>query len=83
VEIAKECGNKPLKFETALQRLEEIVDSMEVGEIPLDELLRKYEEGNELLKTCGKQLREAELKIEILKRNGAGETLTPLDIETT
>lgn len=54
---------------------------MEEGEIPLDELLRKYEEGNELLKVCGKQLRDAELKIDLLKKNGAGETLVPLDIE--
>lgn len=80
MEIAND-NRKTVTFETALQRLEEIVDSMEEGEIPLDELLRKYEEGNELLKVCGKQLRDAELKIDLLKKNGAGETLVPLDIE--
>jgi exodeoxyribonuclease VII small subunit len=80
VEIEND-NRKTVTFESALQRLEEIVDSMEEGEIPLDELLRKYEEGNELLKVCGKQLRDAELKIDLLKKNGAGETLVPLDVD--
>lgn len=78
---AKEKEPKDPSFEDALQRLEDIVESMEEGEIPLDDLLKKYEEGNELLKVCGKRLRDAELKIELLKKNGAGETLAPLDTE--
>lgn len=77
----KDKGGDALDFEAALERLEEIVDSMEEGEIPLDDLLRKYEEGSELLKTCGKRLRDAELKIDLLKKSGAGETLSPLDSE--
>lgn len=78
---AKEKGAETLNFEDALQRLEDIVGSMEEGEIALDDLVRKYEEGNELLKVCGKRLRDAELKIELLKKNGSGESLESLDSE--
>ncbi len=78
---AKDKGPKDPNFEEALRRLEEIVESMEEGEIPLEDLLQKYEEGNKLLKVCNKRLRDAELKIELLKKNGNGETLTALDNE--
>ena len=57
-----------LSFETALTKLEAIVDSMESGEVPLAELLAKYEEGSKLLKVCEGRLKEAELKIEKLKK---------------
>jgi exodeoxyribonuclease VII small subunit len=57
-----------LSFEAALTRLETIVDSMEQGEVPLAELLAKYEEGSKLLKVCESRLKEAELKIEKLKK---------------
>ncbi|MDB6116081.1 MAG: xseB [Lacunisphaera sp.] len=57
-----------LSFETALAKLETIVDSMESGEVPLAELLAKYEEGSKLLKVCESRLKDAELKIEKLKK---------------
>ena len=57
-----------LSFETALTKLEAIVDSMEQGEVPLADLLAKYEEGTKLLKACEGRLKEAELKIEKLKK---------------
>jgi exodeoxyribonuclease VII small subunit len=57
-----------LSFEAALTRLEAIVDAMEQGEVPLAELLSKYEEGSKLLRVCEARLKEAELKIEKLKK---------------
>lgn len=57
-----------LSFESALTKLETIVDSMESGDVPLAELLAKYEEGSKLLKVCEGRLKEAELKIEKLKK---------------
>ena len=57
-----------LSFETALAKLETIVDSMESGDVPLAELLAKYEEGSKLLKVCESRLKDAELKIEKLKK---------------
>ena len=59
-------------FETALTQLESIVESMESGEIPLAELLAKFEDGNKLLKICEARLKDAELKIEILKKQKDG-----------
>ncbi len=63
---------QPPSFENALERLEAIVESMESGEVPLAELLAKFEEGNTLLKTCESRLKEAELKIEQLKKQKDG-----------
>ena len=70
-----------LSFEAALAKLEIIVDSMESGEVPLAELLAKYEEGSKLLKACEGRLKEAELTIEKLKKakdgNAAFESFEP------
>ena len=62
-----------LSFEAALTKLETIVDSMEQGEVPLAELLAKYEDGTKLLALCESRLKEAELKIEKLKKQKNGE----------
>lgn len=64
--------NAKLSFETALARLESIVDSMEQGDVPLADLLAKYEEGTKLLKVCETRLKDAELKIEKLKKQKDG-----------
>ena len=61
-----------LSFEAALGKLETIVESMESGEVPLAELLAKFEEGTMLLKVCETRLKEAELKIEQLKKQKDG-----------
>ena len=69
-----------LKFEKALERLEKIVEDLESGNIPLEDALKKYEEGVKLSRLCTQKLAQAESKIEILTRtlNGALE-LGPLD----
>jgi len=61
-----------LTFEAALGQLESIVEAMETGEIPLAELLARFEEGSRLLKICEARLKEAELKIEQLKKQKDG-----------
>ncbi len=58
---------KAVSFEEALEKLETILESMESGDIPLADLVAKFEEGNTLLRLCQKRLQEAELKIEKLK----------------
>jgi exodeoxyribonuclease VII small subunit len=73
---------QPPSFEHALERLETIVESMESGEVPLAELLAKFEEGNTLLKICETRLKEAELKIEQLKKQKDGSTaFTPFETD--
>ena len=55
-------------FEEALEKLETIIESMESGEIPLTELVERFEQGNKLLDLCQKKLKDAELKIERLNK---------------
>jgi len=62
-----------LPFEEALKKLETIVEAMESEELPLEGLLGKYEEGTRLAKICQAKLGEAELKIQQLEKNAAGE----------
>jgi exodeoxyribonuclease VII small subunit len=66
-------------FEEALKRLEAIVETMESEDLPLETLLARYEEGTRLAKACSARLAEAELKIQKLEKNSAGEpVLKPL-----
>lgn len=67
-----------LPFEEALTKLEAIVEAMESDDLPLETLLAKYEEGTKLARVCQSKLAEAELKIQQLEKNAAGEpTLKP------
>jgi len=56
------------KFEDCLQRLEQIVDELEKGNVPLEQALKLFEEGLQLSSSCRKELEEAEGKVEILLR---------------
>jgi exodeoxyribonuclease VII small subunit len=60
-------------FEEALQKLETVVEAMEADDLPLETLLAKYEEGARLVKICQEKLAEAEVKIQQLEKNAAGE----------
>jgi len=61
-----------IKFEDALQRLEEIVDRLETGELPLEDSLKVFEEGVALARRCSKYLEEAEKRIELLTKDDSG-----------
>ncbi|OFV86779.1 MAG: exodeoxyribonuclease VII small subunit [Acidobacteria bacterium RBG_16_70_10] len=60
-------------FEQALQQLEQIVQRLEKGELPLEESLKLYEEGIRLSRLCHGKLEEAEGKIEMLLKDTRGE----------
>lgn len=64
-----------LNFEGAMDRLEKIVEQMESGKLPLEDLIVRYEEGMKLVKTCQERLANAEQKIEMITRNSAGKTV--------
>lgn len=74
-----DSADTKLSFETALTQLESIVESMESGDVPLAELLAKFEEGNKLLKICEARLKDAELKIELLKKQKDGVTFAKFE----
>lgn len=58
-----------VNFETAMNDLQQIVESMEQGELPLEDLIQSYEKGMKLVKICRDKLGEAEQKIEVLTKN--------------
>ena len=71
-------------FEDALTKLESIVDAMESGDLPLESLIAKYEEGVKLARVCQEKLAEAELKIQQLEKTSGGELkLKPLSLESS
>lgn len=70
-----------LKFEAALSRLEELVGSLEKGNLSLEESLKVFEEGVRLSKNCTKILDEAEKKVELLIHDKEGKKrIHPLDL---
>lgn len=71
----------PKSFETALARLEKITEELEQGEPSLEQSLKKFDEGIELVKFCNRKLEEARQKVDLLiKQNG---TLTAVDFDET
>lgn len=50
-------------FEQAMARLEQIVRAMERGDVPLEESLKMFQEGTELVRSCQKLLDEAQLQV--------------------
>ena len=59
-----------MKFEAALDRLENLVDTLERGDLELEESLEVFEEGVSLSKQCAKELESAERRIEVLIQEG-------------
>ena len=56
-------SQKKQSFEEKIQRLEQIVRAMERGDVALEESLKLFQEGTELVRSCGKLLDEAELQV--------------------
>ena len=56
-------SEKKISFEANMQRLEQIVRAMERGDVALDESLKLFQEGTELVRSCGKLLDEAQLQV--------------------
>lgn len=60
-------------FEDALGKLESILETMESGDLPLEQLLTRYEEGTRLVKFCQDKLSAAEVRIRQLEQGASGE----------
>lgn len=69
----------PLDFEAAMRDLEEIVERLEHGDLPLEESLKAFERGILLTRTCQSALKEAEQKVEILLKRAGGARLEDFD----
>ncbi len=62
-------------FETALKKLEEVVSRLEAGDLPLDQSLKLFEQGINLVRQCSQRLDEVEQKVQILISDADGERL--------
>jgi exodeoxyribonuclease VII small subunit len=73
--------NTKNSLEQALERLEEIVGTLEQGTISLDDAMDLYEEGIRISKECGERLKAAELRIKKLTKNAEGQFELSEDVE--
>jgi len=62
-----------ISFEKSLKQLEQIVQELESGNLPLEKAMKKFEEGVKLSKYCSEKLDETEKKISVLLRDNKGE----------
>ena len=68
-------------LEKALSDLEELVEELESGDLPLEKAMKKFEEGIKLTRGCQTALKEAEQKVEILLKSAGGEELDEFAVE--
>ncbi len=73
-------AKKNINLEKSLADLEAIVEELESGDLPLDQAMKKFEEGIKLTRGCQAALKDAEQKVEILlKSAGGAEALEEFD----
>lgn len=70
--MADHADTETLSFEEALRRLEAIVQQLERGDVPLDQSITLYEEGDKLRAQCQARLAAAEARIQQIVSNGDG-----------
>ena len=73
-------AKKSINLEKSLADLEALVEELESGDLPLDQAMKKFEEGIKLTRGCQAALKDAEQKVEILlKSAGGAEALEEID----
>jgi exodeoxyribonuclease VII small subunit len=72
----EEASGEARSFESMMDRLQELVDRLEEGNMPLEDSIRAYEEGMALVKSCTVVLNQAEQRIQKLTRDAAGKPVT-------
>lgn len=73
---------KAVRFEDSLTELEQLVERMEQGNLPLEESLKLFERGVQLTRSCQKALKEAEQKVHILLGENGEPTIQPFTDES-
>ena len=69
-------------FETAMKQLEQIVQDLETGDMPLEKAIKKFEEGIQISKYCSEKLDESEKRITLLMRDSDGEKVSETPFTT-
>ncbi|MDH3812064.1 MAG: exodeoxyribonuclease VII small subunit [Gammaproteobacteria bacterium] len=75
-------STKKFNLEKSLADLEELVEELESGDLPLEKAMKKFEEGIKLTRGCQTALKEAEQKVEILLKSAGGEDLQEFEVDT-
>ena len=78
--MAKKIPEKP-DFEASLKELETLVETMEKGDLSLEDSLSHFERGVQLSRTCQQALKDAEQKVEILMKKNGQDDIAPFDSE--
>jgi len=74
-------STKKFNLEKSLAELEELVEELESGDLPLEKAMKKFEEGIKLTRGCQAALKEAEQKVEILLSNAGDEDLEEFEVD--
>ena len=69
-------------FETAMKQLEQIVQDLETGDMPLEKAIKKFEEGIKISKYCSEKLDESERRITLLMQDPDGKKVSEIPFET-
>jgi exodeoxyribonuclease VII small subunit len=77
----KPTKEQPPDFEVAMRELEQLVEKLERGDLPLEESLAVFERGVLLTRTCQTALQDAEQKVEILLKKAGGNSVEEFDPE--
>lgn len=72
---------KKFDLEKSLAELEDLVEELESGDLPLETAMKKFEEGIKLTRGCQTALKEAEQKVQILLKSAGGEDLDDFEID--
>jgi len=72
---------KTINLEKTLADLENLVEELESGDLPLEKAMQKFEQGIKLARNCQAALKEAEQKVEILLKSAGGEELEEFDAD--
>ncbi len=72
---------KNFNLEKSLANLEELVEELESGDLPLETAMKKFEEGIKLTRGCQTALKEAEQKVQILLKSAGGEDLEDFEVD--
>lgn len=72
---------KKINLEKSLADLEALVEELESGDLPLEQAMKKFEEGIKLTRGCQAALKDAEQKVQILMKSAGGEDLSDFEMD--
>jgi len=74
-------SKKTINLEKSLTDLEDLVEELESGDLPLEKAMKKFEDGIKLTRACQTALKDAEQKVEILLKSAGGDELEDFEAD--